>query len=201
MRFFHFALSASLLTLAACSSASPYHKAKGDACHLPYLDGGKYFVASMYAYEGKGTISLPKWSKKGRHGAVRLEAPADGFPRNLDAVLVLNSYEPVEWKISSELARKTGAVLLAGHHEPQITGLPASVPVIHASYDEGLAGDKICRPLAAMYGENTSTPLHKRTASAVEGLTALGLDRISEAKAPEQMFIPSFHKPYIFLNK
>lgn len=194
-------LPLSLLTLAACS-ASPHHKSASDPCHLPYLDGKTVFVASMYAYEGKGKPSEKTWSKEGnRHGAVRLEAPADGFPKNLDTVLVLNSYEPVEWQVSPALAKKTSAVLLAGYHEPRITGLPESVPVIRASYDEGLRGEKICRPLAALYGENKSMPRHQRTAATVEGLTALGLDRIGEAYAPEQMFIPSFHKPYIFLNK
>lgn len=195
-------LSLSLLALTACT-ATKHHRASGDPCHLPYLDGGKYFVASMYAYEGKAAPSEKKWTKRSRkkHGAVQLEAPADGFPRNLDVILVLNSYEPVEWKISPTLAKKTGAVLLAGYHEPRISGLPDSVPVIRASYDEAIANQPVCRPLSAMYGENSDQPRHKTTAAVVDGLIGLGLDRIGEAYAPEQMFISSFQRPYVFLAK
>ncbi|MBY0354223.1 MAG: hypothetical protein K2Q12_00665 [Rickettsiales bacterium] len=198
---FCFLLPIFLLPLAACTSASPYHRASGDPCHLPYLDGKKVFVAAMYAHEGKGKPTQPNWSKKGhRHGAVKLEAPADGFPKNLDVVLVLNSYEPVEWHISPTLAKKTRAVLLAGHYEPHLYGLSPDVPVIEASYEEALAGKEICRPLAALYGKNATQSRYERTKSVVDGLVGLGLDRIGEAKAPEQLFIPSFHRPYVFLK-
>jgi hypothetical protein len=192
--------AAGLLTLTACS-ATPHHKKAGDPCHLPYLDGSKYFVASMYAYEGKGKPTVKKWSKKGnRHGAVRLEPPVDGFPKNLDVILVLNSYEPLEWQISPALAKKTGAVLLTGYHMPRISGLHAKTPVIRSSYEEGLSGAPICRPLAALYGDTPGTPRHRTTASTVHGLLGLGLDRIGEAYAPTQMNIPGFQRPYVFLN-
>lgn len=190
-----------LLPLAACTSASPHHRASGDPCHLPYLDGGKYFVASLYAYEGKATPSQKKWSKSGHHhGAVRVEPPADGFPKDLDVVLVLNSTRPVEWQISPALAAKTGAVLLAGDDRPLITGLPASVPVIEASHEQGLNGEAICRPLATLYGDNKDQSLHERTAETVDALTAMGLDRISEMKSPSVMAIPGYHKPYMFMK-
>lgn len=201
MRFSHTALIISFLTLAACAPTT-HHTSAGDPCHLPYLDGGKYFVASIYAYEGKGKPSLSPWSTKGkRHGAVTLDAPKDGFPKNLDVVLVLHSYEPVEWHITPALADKTGAVLLAGYHEPRLLGLPSKTPVIRASYDEATQGDPICHPLAALYGENKDMPRHRRTAAVVEGLTGLGLDRIGEAYNPSEMAIPSFARPYILLRK
>jgi hypothetical protein len=199
MTFRFLGLSISLLALAACSPTA--QQRAGDPCYLPYLDGSKYFVASIYAYEGKGKPSLSPWSKEGkRHGAVTLDAPKDGFPKNLDVVLVLNSYEPVEWHISPALADKTGAVLLAGYHEPRLLGLPAKTPVIRASHDEAMHSEPICRPLAALYGENKDMPRHRRTAATVDGLIGLGLDRIGEAYAPRHMAIPSFARPYIFLK-
>jgi hypothetical protein len=202
MRLAYFFVPFSLLALTACT-ATKHHRTSSDPCHLPYLDGSKYFVASMYAYEGKAAPSEKKWTKRARkkHGAVKLEAPADGFPRNLDVILVLNSYEPVEWQVSPTLAKKTGAVLLTGYHEPRLTGLSDSVPIVRASYDEALANQPICRPLSAIYGENNDQPRHKTTAAVVEGLIGLGLDRIGEAYAPEQMFIPSFQRPYVFLKE
>jgi hypothetical protein len=54
-----------------------------------------------------------------------------------NTLLVLSAYEPVRWKLVGKDLAKVKAVYLTGYNDQYVTGLPASVPVMHDIYQDG----------------------------------------------------------------
>ncbi len=52
-------------------------------------------------------------------------------------VLMLGAYDPTVWRLYRSSSTRILAVLLTGYHRQAMIGLPASVPVLHSTYDNG----------------------------------------------------------------
>ncbi len=52
-------------------------------------------------------------------------------------VLMLGAYDPTVWRIYRSSTTRILAVLLSGYHRQAMIGLPASVPVLNSTYDNG----------------------------------------------------------------
>jgi len=52
-------------------------------------------------------------------------------------VLMLGAYDPTVWRIYRSSSTRILAVLLTGYHRQAMIGQPASVPVLHSTYDNG----------------------------------------------------------------
>jgi hypothetical protein len=62
------------------------------------------------------------------------------FASSTPVILVVTAYEPVRWKIEVEEGGTIAQLVLAGYHDQEVEGLPASVPVIKRkffTYDPG----------------------------------------------------------------
>ena len=99
---------------------------------IPKMPVAEFEVHAVGVYEG----TLPAARRGfGMHptGTVTVKV---NRPATRPVVLVLTSYEPVQWKIDAP----KGAVLrviTSGYHKQQVSGLDKDVPVASSSYDDG----------------------------------------------------------------
>ncbi|HSX92691.1 MAG TPA: PQQ-binding-like beta-propeller repeat protein [Hydrogenophaga sp.] len=84
-------------------------------------------VVAVGVYEGGGerTANAQAWPAARRPGTVRVTVLPDSAP----LVLVLSSYEPVNWLVSNQNGRRIAAVLVAGHHQGRVFGVEPVAPV------------------------------------------------------------------------
>lgn len=79
-------------------------------------------VVALGVYEG--TISTPNASGSRRPGSVRINV----LPGSAPLVLVLTSYEPVNWLVSTN-GRKISKILVSGYHDSNVIGTDG-IPII-----------------------------------------------------------------------
>ena len=70
-------------------------------------------------------------------------------PQDHPIVLLLTSYESVDWQIEIEPGAQVAKVILSGYHEQQTSGLPSHIPIERSSYEQ--------RSPAYMYGHDTGS--------------------------------------------
>ncbi len=58
-------------------------------------------------------------------------------PSQKPMVVALTAYESTHWKVALEPDANVAAVILSGYHSHRVEGVPADVPLIKMSYDDG----------------------------------------------------------------
>ena len=79
-------------------------------------------------------IVLSLYEADGGHGGPPGTVTVD-IQRNADIVLVMSSYEPVEWQLTTSGGANVQEILLNGYHSQTVTGA-GSIPTSTRSYDQ-----------------------------------------------------------------
>jgi hypothetical protein len=100
---------------------------------IPKMPVAEFEVHAVGVYEG----TLPGGAQRGFRmhptGAVTVKV---NRPTTRPVVLVLTSYEPVEWKIDAPKGA-VARVITSGYYKQQVTGLDKDVPVASSSHEGG----------------------------------------------------------------
>jgi peptidoglycan hydrolase-like protein with peptidoglycan-binding domain len=96
----------------------PTHVYTVGAYEGSYPDGDRH--SFRYHPQGEVTINMNKRSGQSE-----------------DTMLILTSYEPVNWKLTGDATEYVTRVFLSGYYDQEITGIGSDVEVVHLSHQSG----------------------------------------------------------------
>lgn len=100
---------------------------------VPKMPVAEFEVHAVGVYEGTPTGGAARGFQMHPTGNVTVKV---NRPATRPVVLVLTSYEPVEWKIDAPKGAVV-RVITSGYYKQQVVGLDKDVPVAASSYDGG----------------------------------------------------------------
>jgi hypothetical protein len=118
-----FALTLALATTPLATGRAP----------VPKMPVAEFEVHAVGVYEGTLSGGAQRGFRMHPTGTVTVKV---NRPATRPVVLVLTSYEPVEWKIDAPKGAVV-RVITSGYYKQQVTGLDKDVPVASSSHEGG----------------------------------------------------------------